>query len=89
MLEAMVAQYKPDAKASGGSASGGIENEGGEAGGSVEAYFVDVTDKESIRKLGEKVDKCHVLFNCAGYEHTHTHTNHTIYKQKHPDGSIL
>jgi len=46
-----------------GSGSGGSVNE---AGGSVETYFVDVTNKETIRKLGEKIDECHVLFNCAG-----------------------
>jgi len=38
----------------------------GDNQGSVETYFVDVTKKETIRALGQKIDKCDVLFNCAG-----------------------
>lgn len=72
-LDALAAEYKPEAKAGGGGSGGSSSNCGSgsggsvnEAGGSVETYFVDVTNKETIRKLGEKIDECHVLFNCAG-----------------------
>ena len=47
-------------------ASGGVEIDDNNNTGSLETHFVDVTKKETITRLGEKVQECHVLFNCAG-----------------------
>jgi len=38
----------------------------GDNQGSLETYFVDVTKKETIQALGQKISDCDVLFNCAG-----------------------
>jgi len=37
-----------------------------ESVGTLETHFVDVTKKETIKRLGDAVQECHVLFNCAG-----------------------
>jgi len=61
-LEAMEAFYSEKKLG----ASGGVEIDDNNNTGSLETHFVDVTKKETITRLGEKVQECHVLFNCAG-----------------------